>query len=189
MVTTTALSSSSSTTCGTSAQYELPVQDAACGVPNSSKYKSIIEECAKPAGVLTYDNDCAIYALAIDQSVSNLTQCLYKAGVSWKDVWCFGSTNSTATATSYPTATATGTLTSTKDTALTATGTSTSTSTSTSTPNSSSTIVNTGFNFKSALLISTLFVPVVLSTFWENRVRSGLPPTPQHSIWPYWEIV
>ncbi|CAI7563795.1 unnamed protein product [Penicillium manginii] len=107
MPTTTATGSAASTTCGTTAQYELPVKDAACGVPNSSKYKSLIEFCAKPAGVLAYNNDCALYAPAVDQSVQKLTDCLYDAGVEWKDVWCFGSTNATATATSYPTATAT----------------------------------------------------------------------------------
>ncbi|KAI9924841.1 hypothetical protein ASPWEDRAFT_68738 [Aspergillus wentii DTO 134E9] len=111
MSSTTTTAAASTTSCGTSAQYELPVNDAACGVPNTGNYSTLIGECAKPAGFLSYNHDCALYSLAIDQSVQDLTDCLYKAGVAWEDVWCHGDTNSTATATSYPTATATATKT------------------------------------------------------------------------------
>jgi uncharacterized protein (DUF885 family) len=41
-----------------------------------------VSKCAEPAGVSAYDDGCAIYALAVDQSVQDLTDCLYKAGVS-----------------------------------------------------------------------------------------------------------
>jgi hypothetical protein len=161
MVSTTTTGVSASTTCGTSAQYELPVKDAACGVPNSSKNKPIIEACAKPAGVLAYDNDCALYALAVDQSVQSLTDCLYKEGIDWKDVWCYGSTNGTATATSYPTATATANDTSTETSKATGTRTATS-STSTSTANGAPCHVS-GISLKSVLAVSSFFVSAVLS--------------------------
>lgn len=133
MSTTTTTGASASTTCGTSAQYELPVKDAACGVPNSSKYKGLIETCAQPAGVQAYDNNCALYAPAVNQSVQKLTDCLYDAGVEWADVWCYGSTNATATATSYPTATVTGNKKPTQTSSSTS-----STSTTSTAPNSTS---------------------------------------------------
>ncbi|GIJ90879.1 hypothetical protein Asppvi_009844 [Aspergillus pseudoviridinutans] len=83
-------------------QYELPVNDAACGVPNTDSYRSVFDRCAEPAGVRPYYNDCALYALAVDQSVQDLINCLYNAGIEWEDVWCYGETNATATAISYP---------------------------------------------------------------------------------------
>ncbi|OJJ65779.1 hypothetical protein ASPBRDRAFT_139445 [Aspergillus brasiliensis CBS 101740] len=109
MTSTTTSATAASTTCGGSGQYELPVKDAACGVPNIKNYQTLLDNCAKPAGSRSYYHECALWAYAIDQSVQDLTDCLYKAGVAWEDVWCTGNTNATATATSYPTATATGT--------------------------------------------------------------------------------
>ncbi|GFF39345.1 hypothetical protein IFM51744_04096 [Aspergillus udagawae] len=106
--TTTITAAAASATCGGPGKYELPVKDAACGVPNIKNYQSLFDTCAKPAGPRPYYHDCALWSLAVDQSIQDLTDCLYKAGVAWEDVWCSGATNATATATSYPTATATG---------------------------------------------------------------------------------
>lgn len=106
--TTTITAAASTTACGGSGQYELPVKDAACGVPNIKNYHTLFDQCAKPAGPRLYYHDCALWSLAVNQSVQDLTDCLYKAGVAWEDVWCTGNTNATATATAYPTATATG---------------------------------------------------------------------------------
>ncbi|OJJ07887.1 hypothetical protein ASPVEDRAFT_47078 [Aspergillus versicolor CBS 583.65] len=96
-------------TCTGSAMYELPIKDAACGTPNNKDkdYKSLFSDCAAPAAVRTYHDDCALYAPALDQSIQSLTDCLYDAGVKWEDVWCSGNTSASATGTAYPTATAT----------------------------------------------------------------------------------
>ncbi|KAJ0420788.1 hypothetical protein BJY00DRAFT_312715 [Aspergillus carlsbadensis] len=116
----------SSTACGTPAQYELPVHDASCGIPNSNDdYKGYFENCAAPAAVREYNHECALWAPAVDQSVQDLIDCLYKAGVEWGDVWCSGDVNGTATGSGYPTATASRTSTSTRG-SETATGTRTS---------------------------------------------------------------
>ncbi|KAL4917870.1 hypothetical protein BDW62DRAFT_201421 [Aspergillus aurantiobrunneus] len=108
--TTTAASSA----CTGSAMYELPIKDAACGMPNNKDkdYESLFSRCAAPAAVRTYHDDCALYAPALDQSVQDLTDCLYGAGVEWEDVWCSGDTTASASGTGYPTATATPTATS-----------------------------------------------------------------------------
>ncbi|KAL2812843.1 hypothetical protein BJX63DRAFT_236312 [Aspergillus granulosus] len=100
----------SSTTCNTPAQYELPVHDASCGIPNASDdYRGYFEKCAAPAAVREYYHECALWAPALDQSVQDLIDCLYQAGVEWGDVWCTGNVNGTATGSGYPTATATRT--------------------------------------------------------------------------------
>ncbi|CAG8398592.1 unnamed protein product [Penicillium salamii] len=158
MSTTTTASAATSTACGTSFQYELPVKDAACGVPSTDKYKGYLSKCAKPAGVTAYNNDCAIYALAVDQSVQELTDCLYDAGVEWKDVWCYGSTNATATATSYPTSSETSASTTDKKKSSTSTS---SSETSTSTSGASETVPNAHVSLKAAVLLSTLFASAV----------------------------
>lgn len=160
MSTTTATAAAAtSTACGTSAQYELPVKDAACGVPNSDGYNSLLAKCAKPAGVSAYDGDCALYSLAVDQSVQELTDCLYDAGVAWKDVWCYGSTNATATATSYPTASETSSskTTGTKESSTTTSGSESSTSTS-----AADVILHpVNLSVKAVVVFSTLFTSAI----------------------------
>ncbi|KAL3468257.1 hypothetical protein BJX64DRAFT_282441 [Aspergillus heterothallicus] len=109
---------STSTTCNTPTQYELPVHDASCGIPSAnSTYKAHFDSCAAPAVVREYNDGCALWAPALDQSVQDLIDCLYGAGVAWGDVWCSGETNGTATGGGYPTATvtATGTRTGARD--------------------------------------------------------------------------
>ncbi|KAJ5952950.1 uncharacterized protein N7479_011363 [Penicillium vulpinum] len=164
--TTTTGAMATSTACGTPAQYEIPVQDASCGVPNTDKYEGLISKCAKPAGVTSYNHDCAIYALAVDQSIQELTDCLYEAGVAWEDVWCHGETNATATATSYPTATRMETSTSNADRTSsgdsTSSGTSTdSAATSTNTSESSASLPKAHTSLKAVMLLSTLFASAV----------------------------
>ncbi|CAI7650047.1 unnamed protein product [Penicillium discolor] len=134
--TTTTGALASSTGCGTSAQYEIPIKDA--------------------SWVTAYDNDCAIYAPAIDQSVHELTECLYKAGVAWKDVWCYGDTNATATATSYPTSTETSTKSSSDKTSSGTSTESAATSTSTSSGADAS-LPQAHTSLKAVVLLSTLF--------------------------------
>ncbi|KAL6231793.1 hypothetical protein BDW75DRAFT_233318 [Aspergillus navahoensis] len=96
--TTTPTSASASTsTCAGPTMYELPIEDAACGIPNNADYKTTFESCAYPATV---------------QSVQDLIDCLYEARVDWGDVWCTGGTDTTATG-KYKIATATPTSTST----------------------------------------------------------------------------
>ncbi|KAK2757940.1 hypothetical protein FQN54_004346 [Arachnomyces sp. PD_36] len=88
-----------SSSCGTPGQYQIPVNDSSCAIPTSDKYTSLMEKCCGSAPVTTYDNDCASYCLAIDQTVKELTDCLYDdgKGVAWQNVWCSGGVNDTAT--------------------------------------------------------------------------------------------
>lgn len=157
MSTTTTASTATSTACGTLFQYELPVKDAACGVPRTEKYKEHLSKCAKPAGVTAYNHDCAIYALAMDQSVQELTDCLYDAGVDWKDVWCYGSTNATATATSYPTSSETSSATTDNKKSPT----SSSTSEASDSTSGAAALPNAHIGLKAIMVFSALFASVV----------------------------
>lgn len=91
---------SNDTSCGTTAQYELPTKDFSCAIPNTSdKYSDLMKKCCGDAPVTPFDNDCASYCLAVDQSVEELTACLHDKGngVEWQEVWCVGKGNDTAT--------------------------------------------------------------------------------------------
>ncbi|KAL4875000.1 hypothetical protein BJY04DRAFT_224508 [Aspergillus karnatakaensis] len=101
---TTTSAPPAASTCTGAAMYELPQQSAACGVPNTSKYEDAFNQCALPAGVRSYHDDCALWAPAVEQSVQDLIDCLYGKGVEWGDVWCSGGTNATASG-SYATPT------------------------------------------------------------------------------------
>lgn len=104
--------------------YQIPVQDASCGVPAAGKYDQMKKCCGDDVPVISYNDDCASYRLAVDQTVQELTDCLFDAGVKGKEVFCTGK----GTATGKPTAAA---PTKTNDfTKSTASGTGTSTATS-----------------------------------------------------------
>ncbi|KAL5050276.1 hypothetical protein BDW71DRAFT_203675 [Aspergillus fruticulosus] len=64
--------SASTSTCTSPMMYELPIKDAACGIPNDADYKTTFESCACPATVQAYHSGCALYAPALNQSVQDL---------------------------------------------------------------------------------------------------------------------
>ncbi|OJD19527.1 hypothetical protein AJ78_00498 [Emergomyces pasteurianus Ep9510] len=106
--TTSPAAAPTSTICGTPAQYDIPIQDAACAIPSKGKNNDFMKKCCKDASVNSYDHDCAFYCLADKQSVQDLTNCLFDAGVAYNEVWCNKPQNATATGKS-PTSTGTGT--------------------------------------------------------------------------------
>ncbi|PGH09144.1 hypothetical protein GX51_00898 [Blastomyces parvus] len=108
--TTSAPAPTGSAICGTPAQYDIPIQDASCAIPNKDKNEDFMKTCCKNAAVTSYNDDCALYCLADDQSVQDLTRCLFDAGVAYNEVWCNKPQNATATGKS-PTQTGTGTST------------------------------------------------------------------------------
>lgn len=77
--------------------HEFPTKDAACAVPNTPEYVKILEGCAKDSPVETYDNDCAVYAYAMGQSIGDLTQCLLEDITKGNDIFCNAQTSATAT--------------------------------------------------------------------------------------------
>ena len=76
--------------------YELPVQDIACGMPFGGNSSDVMSECCGPADVVSYRNDCGLYCLAVDQTVEDLTGCLFQHGAPWGDVFCSGNGTQTA---------------------------------------------------------------------------------------------
>ncbi|KAI5300804.1 hypothetical protein KEM55_004835 [Ascosphaera atra] len=105
--TTTTATTGMPSNCG-SKVYEIPVQDAACAMPNSGNHTEVLKQCCKHAPVETYGNKCGVYCLAIGQEMEDLRSCLTKQpGLGALDVFCAGKGNATATGT--PTVTQTST--------------------------------------------------------------------------------
>jgi hypothetical protein len=104
--TTTVTSSAPSAAC-TGNIWVLPVQDAACGLPNTGNYSDIMDECCAQADVETYNDDCGLYCLAQGQNVGSLLDCIENHGATPGDFFCSGNMTATATAPA-PSATETG---------------------------------------------------------------------------------
>ncbi|PWY66789.1 hypothetical protein BO94DRAFT_561263 [Aspergillus sclerotioniger CBS 115572] len=103
---TTTSSPTTTTNCTTANIYILPIQDAACALPNTGNASSIMSKCCSPASPTTYDNDCGIYCLAQDQSVRDLLNCIQSNGAV-TEPFCSGNMSATATA-SISSSTSTG---------------------------------------------------------------------------------
>ncbi|RYP10066.1 hypothetical protein DL765_008220 [Monosporascus sp. GIB2] len=101
-VTTTTTGGTTTPTGGCAASlYDIPTRDFACAVPFSvggKDYTDIMVRCCGDADVVAYRGDCGLYCLAVDQSVTELTECLHDAGAAWGDVFCNGNGTATATA-------------------------------------------------------------------------------------------
>ncbi|PWY75487.1 hypothetical protein BO70DRAFT_381177 [Aspergillus heteromorphus CBS 117.55] len=107
---TTTTATASTPTC-TTTRYVLPIQDAACALPNSGNFSSVMSTCCNPAPVTKYDNDCGLYCLAEKQSVKDLLSCLQTNGAV-TEAFCSGNLTATATAkVSGSSSTSTGTKT------------------------------------------------------------------------------
>ncbi|EGD89420.1 hypothetical protein H112_03041 [Trichophyton rubrum D6] len=89
--------------CGTPTQYDLPISDVACGVPNQKNNRDLMKMCCNGAPVVAYDNGCALYCLAYKQSAKDLTSCLFDKKIPYHEAWCNSkNVNETATQTSLP---------------------------------------------------------------------------------------
>ncbi|RYP62051.1 hypothetical protein DL769_007476 [Monosporascus sp. CRB-8-3] len=101
-VTTTATGGPATQTSGCGAtMYDIPTQDFACAVPFSvgdKDYTDIMTQCCGAADVVSYRGDCGLYCLAVDQSVTELPECLPDAGAAWGEVFCNGNGTASATA-------------------------------------------------------------------------------------------
>ncbi|RAL11834.1 uncharacterized protein BO97DRAFT_405878 [Aspergillus homomorphus CBS 101889] len=104
MSTTTATAAAAATCTGSI--YVLPIQDAACALPNTGNFSSIMDKCCTPASVTKYNNDCGLYCLAQGQTVKELLGCLQDNGAVTQ-AFCSANLNASATA-SASTSSATG---------------------------------------------------------------------------------
>ncbi|KAI5922767.1 hypothetical protein F4810DRAFT_711356 [Camillea tinctor] len=95
---TSASASATATSCGN--LYDIPARDASCAMPYGGNHTSIMSKCCKSTDVVSYYSDCGLYCLAVDQSVQDLTDCLYANGAAYQDVFCNANTTATATASS-----------------------------------------------------------------------------------------
>lgn len=104
----TSSAASSTNTCAGPSLYDIPINDTACAVPAGGNHTEVMSKCCKGADVVSYNGECGLYCLALDQSVDDITECLFSNGVAWQDGFCHGTGNDTATATENSSPTATG---------------------------------------------------------------------------------
>lgn len=87
--------------------YDTPARDAVCAMPYSDDNIDYLKSCCKGAEIYSYYDDCGLYCAAEDQTVGDLTQCLFDAGADWTDVFCRGNETASATGDGEPIASAT----------------------------------------------------------------------------------
>ena len=107
-VTSTSGASSATNTCLGPSLYDIPVNDKACAVPAGGNHTDVMSQCCKDADVVSYNGDCGLYCLAMDQSLDDITKCLFSNGIPYQDGFCNGEGNETASATENSSPTATG---------------------------------------------------------------------------------
>ncbi|KAL3462689.1 hypothetical protein BJX64DRAFT_288153 [Aspergillus heterothallicus] len=98
MSSTTTSSAAASTCTGGVSSWILPVQDAACGLPSSGNYSTIMDKCCGVADVDSFNDDCGLYCLAQGQSVGDLLSCIEDSGATPGEFFCSGNMTATATA-------------------------------------------------------------------------------------------
>ncbi|KAJ0422657.1 hypothetical protein BJY00DRAFT_311024 [Aspergillus carlsbadensis] len=98
MSSTTTSSAPAATCSGGVSAWILPVQDAACGLPNSGNSSDIMDKCCGVADVDTFNDDCGLYCLAQGQNVGDLLSCIEDAGATPGQFFCSGNQSATATA-------------------------------------------------------------------------------------------
>ncbi|KAI1485563.1 hypothetical protein F5X96DRAFT_659446 [Biscogniauxia mediterranea] len=99
LATTTTAASASATATGCGNLYDIPAHDASCAMAYGGNHTDIMAQCCGSADVVSYYDGCGLYCLAVDQTVGDLTDCLYARGAAYQDVFCYGNTTATATAT------------------------------------------------------------------------------------------
>ncbi|KYK56240.1 hypothetical protein DCS_08210 [Drechmeria coniospora] len=70
--------------------FQMPIRDSACAMPYSDRGVNIMSNCCKDASVVSYYDKCGLYCLAQGQNVGSLTDCFYREGASYQDVFCSG---------------------------------------------------------------------------------------------------
>ncbi|KAH7273149.1 hypothetical protein MRS44_003645 [Fusarium solani] len=87
MSTTTTTAAATATTACTNL-YDSPNQDTTCAMPYTGNHTDIMKKCCGDAQIVSYHNDCGIYCVALDQTVSDLADCLWDNGAPWEAVFC-----------------------------------------------------------------------------------------------------
>ncbi|KAF4332023.1 hypothetical protein FBEOM_14189 [Fusarium beomiforme] len=144
--------------------YDIPNKDNTCAMPYKNNNTDIMAKCCGDAQIVAYRDDCGIYCVAVDQTIGELSKCLFSNGAPDADVFCSGSKKTTKTKDAEVPATAQASAISADDnkskddssTGTAASGTSTSTGTSTASSSTSTESGNAAAGFAPKSSISTL---------------------------------
>ncbi|EXL54298.1 hypothetical protein FOCG_07369 [Fusarium oxysporum f. sp. radicis-lycopersici 26381] len=78
--------------------YNTPNQDNVCAMFRKDNHTDIMQACCGEAKIISYSGDCGLYCVALDQTIDQLSKCLYDHGApDEKGVWCSGNSKTTKT--------------------------------------------------------------------------------------------
>ncbi|KAK2676841.1 hypothetical protein RAB80_005581 [Fusarium oxysporum f. sp. vasinfectum] len=78
--------------------YNTPNQDNVCAMFRKDNHTDIMQACCGEAKIISYSGDCGLYCVALDQTIDQLSKCLYDHGApDEKGVWCSGNAKTTKT--------------------------------------------------------------------------------------------
>jgi hypothetical protein len=77
--------------------YNTPNQDNVCAMIYKGNATDIMSKCCGDAQLVAYQNDCGVYCVAIDQTIGELSDCLYSNGAPDANVFCSGNKTTTKT--------------------------------------------------------------------------------------------
>jgi hypothetical protein len=92
--TTTSLAPLSSSCTGV---FNTPNQDNVCAMIYKDNATDIMSKCCGDAQLVAYQNDCGVYCVAIDQTIVELSDCLFSNGAPDANVFCSGNKTTTKT--------------------------------------------------------------------------------------------
>ncbi|KAM0292382.1 hypothetical protein ACHAO9_002693 [Fusarium lateritium] len=92
--TTTSLAPLSSSCTGV---FNTPNQDNVCAMVYKDNATDIMSKCCGDAQLVAYQNDCGVYCVAIDQTIVELSDCLFSNGAPDANVFCSGNKTTTKT--------------------------------------------------------------------------------------------
>ncbi|OBS17686.1 hypothetical protein FPOA_09419 [Fusarium poae] len=116
MSTTVSSASAPSASTACAAQlFNQPNQDNTCALPYKDEYLPMMEKCCGDAKIVSYYDNCGIYCVALDQTIGELSKCLFGEGAGDADVFCSGSKKTTKTKDADVPATAQASVVSSKD--------------------------------------------------------------------------
>ncbi|KAM0345799.1 hypothetical protein ACHAPU_006152 [Fusarium lateritium] len=77
--------------------YDTPNQDNVCAMIYKDNATDIMSECCGDANIVSYQDGCGVYCVAVDQTIVKLQECLFDNGAPRAEVFCSGNKTTTKT--------------------------------------------------------------------------------------------
>ncbi|KAF5671433.1 hypothetical protein FHETE_4143 [Fusarium heterosporum] len=77
--------------------YDTPNQDNVCAMIYKDNATDIMSQCCGDAKIVSYQDGCGVYCVAVDQTIVKLQECLFDHGAPRAEVFCSGNKTTTKT--------------------------------------------------------------------------------------------